>query len=632
MTLTCFFSYFLINDLVKNPLAAFAGATLFTCAYVNGHAASYPYGLGFSFLGAGQTNLIAVQWLPLYFFYLHRLIYFPKQRVRYTALSIMCLLLMSLTDWQFVLYAVIVTVFLFVFILFTKRSWLEKGFVFLRLSIVGIGWVALAFVPLLLPMIQESSKSPWLNVSDQSLYHSLDLVDYLWPGMVNPSYLAIAIMLFGFIYAWKQKINRESITFWAISGGFAAILTLGPKLIISRNITDFQMPYSLLYKLPLLNVGRDPGRFQTIYLIAFSILFAFGLRFLIERNFFLAALSRLSVYRSRLAIGGVIVSILSITIFGFVAESGKVKVLPYDVPAFYEQLSKDTDQYAILELPLFNYAGRGDMASVEENYQAYQAVYNKWRVSGRYSRDHHLSNPDIFAKRETYIRDFYYLGSDQEKLYRPGKDIIPDINFNRVAMPLLNYWKIRYIVVWKDSISDPSLLENYRKMITEALGSNPTPVYQDERMEAYRVPESQPLAEKLVLDIGSGWYDREIDKNGSFRWSDPTSEVPSELYVNNLTPDSVRVKLNAKLFNSVPAGKKQARTINVSINGYLAATYQFGEYGEAKDIEVDLTLPTGFNVITLSSPEPSLKQNDTTLDNRNFTFGASNVKINIVNN
>ena len=71
LALTCFFSYLLINELVRNPLAAFAGAALFTCAYANGHLSGYLNVLSFSYLGAGQTNMLAVQWLPLYFLYLH---------------------------------------------------------------------------------------------------------------------------------------------------------------------------------------------------------------------------------------------------------------------------------------------------------------------------------------------------------------------------------------------------------------------------------------------------------------------------------------------------------------------------------------------------------------------------------
>ncbi|MEI7555831.1 hypothetical protein, partial [Candidatus Chlorohelix sp.] len=414
LALTCFFSYLLINELVRNPLAAFAGAALFTCAYVNGHS--------YNILGAGQTNILAVQWLPLYFLYLHRLIYLPKQKVRNTVLSVVSLLLMSLTDWQFVLFAVLFTVLFFAFILFTRRRWLEKGLIFLQLSAVGGVWLALVFLPLLLPMIEESGKNSWLSISDQSVYRSMDLVDYLWTEMVNPGYLAIAIMLLGFGFAWRKKISREAITFWAISGVLGAILSLGPKLIIGGNITDFPMPYSFLYKLPLLSVGRDPGRFQTIYLITFSILFAFGIRFLIERHFFWSALSRLSVRWKRFVMSGVVVIILSISVFGFVAESGKVKAVPYDVPAFYEQLGKDTEQYALMELPLFSYAGRDGLVNPEGNRQAYQAIYNKWRISGRYARDHHLSNPTIFALRETYIRDFYWLGATQEKLYRTDKD------------------------------------------------------------------------------------------------------------------------------------------------------------------------------------------------------------------
>jgi hypothetical protein len=615
LVLTTFCGYLLINDFVQSPLASFAGAAIFT--YANDQV------LGF--FGAGQTEKLSAEWLPLYLFFMFRLVFRPSQWRLYGLLSILALFLLTFTDWQYTIYAVLTTALFFGFSLFTRRSWREKGLIFLKLAGVGGSWGGIIIFPLVLPMVDEANKNPWLSVSEQSLYHSLDLLGYLQPALTNPGYLPIALMLLGLVVALRNRENREMALFWAICGLFAMLFTLGPQLIIGGNVTDLPMPYALFYKIPGLSAGRDPGRFYTLFLLAFGLLLACGLKFLLERNFFMPVLSKIKLnWQAPLRLG-IVAGILVLSLSAFMIQTGKVEIDPLNTPKFFEEIAQDSEQYALLELPLFTEKGRG-----ENVYQAYQIIHNKLRFGGRYARDHKLANPNNFSKRETYYRDFYWQGSNRQDYFRPPKDFITPPDLQKVGLPLLNYWKVRYIILWKEAMPEKGRLEAQRSLVQAALGKNATPVYQDERMEAYKVPVGQSYPDKVVLDVGNGWYDSQTDGKGQYRWADSGADTPSELYLTNLTQESVRISLNADLFSFVAEGTKQPRTITVAINGYTAARYDFPEFGDEKKIELEISLPPGFNILSFSSPEaaqPASK--DLNQDARKLTFGARAISFTI---
>jgi len=612
LALTTFCGYLLINDFVQSPLASFAGAAIFT--YANDQV------LGF--FGAGQTEKLSAQWLPLYLFFMFRLVFRPKQWRRYGLLSIVTLFLLTFTDWQYTIYAVLTTALFFGFSLFTRRSWREKGLIFLKLAGVGGIWGGIIIFPLVLPMVDEANKNPWLSVSEQSLYHSLDLLGYVQPALTNPGYLPIALMVLGLVVALRSRESREMALFWAVCGLFAMLFTLGPQLIVGGNITDLPMPYALFYKIPGLSAGRDPGRFYSLFLLAFGLLMAYGLKFLLERKFFIPALSKIKLHWQPPLMFGIVAGILILSLAAFMIQTGNVEVDPLNTPKFFEEIAQDSEQYSLLELPLFTEGGRG-----ENVYQAYQIVHNKLRFGGRYARDHKLTNPNNFAKIAPYFRDFFWLGSPQETMYRPAKDITPSPDFSKIGTPLLNYWNVRYIIIWKEAMLS-RLLDRNRRLIEAGIGQNAKPVYEDARMEVYKVPTAPPLAEKLVLDIGRGWYDSQQNDRGIYRWADDSTGFPAEFFATNLTKEPVRAVFKATIFHFVPSIGKKIRTVTASINGFVASTYQFSDYYEEKDIQLELTIPPGFNIISFSSPDPVLPASaNKNEDGRKLNFGAMKISL-----
>ena len=175
---TNFCNFLLICRLVGNPLAAFAGSAI----------ATYGNFIVIGFLSAGQAQMISGEWLPLYILLMlcalhgtHReqskdvqweqagtnsteernqpvyeqMRTYPERRswLTFAALSVLVLVIMSLTDWQYVLYAVLVTIFYFVFLLLTRHNWREMQSGFIKLAAIGVAYGAIVFFPLVLPMI-----------------------------------------------------------------------------------------------------------------------------------------------------------------------------------------------------------------------------------------------------------------------------------------------------------------------------------------------------------------------------------------------------------------------------------------------------------------------------------------------
>ncbi len=618
LAFTTFCAFLLIRDLVGNSWAAFGGAALFT--YANHQVLGF-----FSF---GQTEKLSAEWLPLYLFFMFRTLHGSPASMQksnqswrlYLPLSILTLVILSLTDWQYLIYAVFTTLLYFGFILCTRRSWAEKRLIFFKLAGIGGIYAALVAVPLLLPMIKEAAESPWLSVSEQSIYHSRDLLDFVKPGLTNPGYLALAIGLFGLVVGWRKGgRTRETGLFWGLAATLACILALGPRLIVNEQITDLPMPYQLLYKLPVLSTGRDPERFYTIAMLGFGILTAFGLRYLGEwlptirpnfGNFF---------RRERLLAAMLTLVFLFVTLGGFVVEAGNAPVYPPDWPAIYQELAKDKDNYAVLELPLFTEHGRG-----ENTYQLYQVLHNKQRFGGRLARDHKLSNPNNFVKTSSLFHDLFLVKPTDQQFFYPEKDFLARTDYATQGLAILNYYKVRYIVIYKEALNDKDALAKGEKprfgaILKQVLGKDAVPYLDDRLTTVYKVPPAPTPANSLTLDIGNGWSSSQSETGFVYRWADNKDNQPSEFYAMNLTTQPVRAKFS---FTAFPF--KQPRTLKVAINGYEAGTFRLD--GERKPISIDITIPPGNNLITLSTPEPPLPTGDPK-DARLLTFGAYDIKL-----
>ena len=300
--------------------------------------------------------------------------------------------------------------------------------------------------------------------------------------------------------------------------------------------------------------------------------------------------------------------------------------LAADWPPFYRDvLAKDTDTYAILETPLFvGLGGRSDGV-----YAAYQTIYNKARFGSSIARDHTADNPDLFIKRATFFRDFFFLDkTTYTGLYRPTKaqDFLPTPDYRTLGLPLLNYYHVRYIVLYLNVLREFSsdATDTARQLVRQALGQDTRPVYTDAEMEAYRVPDGPPLATPLFMDTGSnGWWLPEKPQAGvPYRWADTRDGKSAELLLFNLSDAPRKERVQFTVFNY-----QTERAVSIAMDGKQVDTFTLAPIAE-RDVTLDLSVSPGMHLITLSSPQPPIPvANSGGRDNRLLSFGVRQVRM-----
>ncbi len=625
MALTTFCGYLFFKDFTGSSLAAFAGSAVFT--FGNDQLLGF-----YSF---GQAEKLAQWWLPLYLWCLFRALPGPQLRPLwwlYLLASVGTLVAMSLTDWQLLMYAVLLSLGYGIYSLFRSARWVILG----RLCVVGLGWLALVIFPLLLPMLAEANQNSWLSVSDQAVSHSRTLSQFIEVGSANPGYLVLGIIIAAFCLklqpagGWrnlrlpkastlglKGTANSFQPVFWLLAGLVAAVLSLGPRLIISDTNpqpTGISLPYAWLYKLPVLSTGRDPERFYLIVMLVVGLFLSLALP---------EILGRLGGRWWQLAPAVLTGLVLTITLSGYIAEVGQARVDPPNWPPFYSILAQDKEAYSILELPLFTELGRG-----EDTYEAYQSIHGKARFGGRLARDHKLSNPNNFAKQMTLFRDFYWLTRPNTalELVRPSKaqDIVSAPDYRQWSIPLLNFYNVRYIILYLDAFrpAGPKTLASAQALVRQALGTNVQPVYQDNNMLAYQVPADATAPTELFLDVGSnGWYPPENGSSGpAFRWANLQDYQAAEIIAFNATRSNqlAQVQFNAFSF-------QQTTSVSVWLNDRPSSTFQL-QPAQSQLITLNLTLPPGQHLLKFSTDKLS-RPTGNTADNRLLSFGITQLHL-----
>ncbi len=609
-------AFWMIRDLAGSAWAAFAGAALFTYAS--------PLVLGY-FIG-GQSNLLAAEWLPLFLFCVGRALrgrpvppggglaaaHDLRRWPVYAAAAVATLLIMSLTEWQYVLFAVVTTVLLFGFGLLEPIPRRVQATRFGKLALIGGAYALIAGPTLVWPMVQEAAANPWLDVSYQSVLHSVDLFDLLGPGLTNPGYPALLLAAAGLWLNRRSPAGPTART-WAAVAVVMYVLALGPVLQAGGTNTGIPLPYGALQSLPVLSIGRDPARFATIGLLGVSILAAFGLRDLAA-----GAARRLARPGRRLLLSaGLAVLLLAVSLPGYVAAAGDAVALPPDWPPFYAQLAQDPTHYAVLELPLFTEKGLR-----EHHYQFYQVLSGKYRFGGRYARDHALSNPHNFVKTASLFHDLWLLDDPAvtRDLFWPAHDFLQRTDYATQGLAILNYYDVHYIVLYNDALYPGWDEGAFQHILTQILGPNPQPTYQDRIMRVYAVPQGPPPANPITLDAGLGWSPAETRADGKvFRLADNRGGQASQLYTMNLT----RAPQEATLHFTVYAFQ-QPRTLTVRLNGQARQTLHLTP--DPQDVTIALTLPPGNNMITFDTPEPLLPTGNPA-DARLLSFGMYDVAL-----
>jgi len=432
----------------------------------------------------GHLAQMFVFLFPLAALFLYRAWKDPERR-RNGVLAGVFLALSILVDLKHIalFVAPLVGLFLAFHVVFERRRWNHARLTSMATTLVV---AALISAPFLMPLIARRVTGQLEHFYATGVVrHSADLTGFFVPPPEHPLYnnleplrdysanlasegwhenifyLGIVTLVLSGVAAWTGRRERD-VQFWVVVALAGMLLALGPFLKAGGRLVRLQvetytsyvpLPYYALQHLPFYDWGRTPGRVIEVTMLALAVLAACGTAVLLN------GLRR--TYRPLVALG-VAALILVDSLFIWPWPLGDA-----EVPAFYHQIAEDDQEYAILDLPLWEYRC--------ERYQLYYAtVHNHRIVGGLVTRRS--------ADAEAALREV-------ERMVRPNAAVASAESLAELG--------IRYVILHKQCLDDRGL-DAQTAFLREQMGD---PVYDDRWIRAFEVPGA-PQIEPTGRPIG----------------------------------------------------------------------------------------------------------------------------------
>ena len=294
------FMFALSNYFVKNKYASFLAGLVF--AFAPMHIAQ----------AYGHLDWTIIEWVPLFLLLYIKTI--DEKKLKYAAFaSISFVLLTFMGDIEqgiMVFFATIV--FTLLYLLLDRRKLLNRG------TIMNLGAFAVLtlifsspFIIAMLPYLGSGAFSAAQQNSGvtSSMMWSNNLLSFLLPSYYNGifnsaaqsytaqlygltykgityqidigdrvsfiGYTVLALVLIALYFDLKRNSLRH-LSIWLILGIVFAWLSLGPYLQVGSVVTGVPTIYMLYRAVPILNIIREPGRFDLIVTICLAMTAAFG--------------------------------------------------------------------------------------------------------------------------------------------------------------------------------------------------------------------------------------------------------------------------------------------------------------------------------------------------------------------
>ncbi|HQX08898.1 MAG TPA: hypothetical protein PKY66_00680 [Thermoflexales bacterium] len=391
---------------------------------------------------------------------------------------------------------------------------------------------------------------------------------------------------------------------WLAVLALALVFSLGPVLQVN-GISSFTvhqvpiaLPFAFLNSLPGLDVLRTPGRAMIVGYTALAILAGMGLK-----------LAQAGWRR----VGSVLPIVCAALL---VVECWNTPMTPWKppvVPAFYAEIAKDPDRYAVFDLPIrpereIGYAS--SYITYAARYQWFQLVHRKAIATGHVSR-----YPNIHPVFSEFVAESTNSTGYESDIRVNGAPASRYANA-RLELARNGY---RYVVVHK-----PDGLSGYDRGGWADLGvqtfvrtvfGNETPVRDDEQVTVYAVGSPPEVyAPSLVMQetFFSGW----VNGNSAQR----QAIVPTSFYLASPTKGLARLEiLVVGAYDRKLGGGANPRTLMVktAAGPPIVMPLQFGTR-----VAVEFPVAAGAQTITLTSslvdPDTGVEQ----IDRANLLLGA----------
>ncbi|MFH1182919.1 MAG: hypothetical protein V1690_01510, partial [Candidatus Moraniibacteriota bacterium] len=588
-----FFSFFL----------AFLGMWVFTKDITRSNWAAAVAGFIFAFAPfhfaqATATNIgtMHYEWLPWLAFFLHRFVRDPAWK--YALGSAIFVILTMAAEHQLLAFTLIFLIFYFPFLIFLYPESLKKWRLWAAVALGLIVVFAAGAVQFgKIWEIAHSDNNFLLPPYEQVENYSADVIDFLVPASFHTfwgksfnglrenltsnqegrqsfylGYLAILLVVSGLIRTFRNKagktqINRRFAIFFAMISLVFIILSLGPTLHLGgAGYLSQKLPYYWLYvAVPYWNYIRTTSRIFVIALFGWAFLAGLGAKALEK-------ISREQKVKSTLMLG-----MAGIMFIGLPLEYSSVPVPNLDLAysPFYDQLGKDPEKYNILEIP-------GSTSYEFGSYSTYtQRIHRKEKIDGidfaRSVKDHWG-----FQRNTPVIENLLYglpTGSPRSRsgeaggkagADNTGSDIVIT-DYNPVAVPLLDFYNIRYITVSKKQTGakfGAGEFQNTVNYIEQQLGLALT--YEDEFLKAYKVPSDQKRGHFLAIDasINDSWGQKE----GTGKSRGREAKDGAKMHLVNMNPQPINLEASFK------TSIKYLRRLEVLLDGAPAKNIFMQEF------------------------------------------------------
>jgi len=491
-------AYLLVKYLTEDKIAAFiSGAAFAFSPYHFAHA-------------SGHMGATTVEWIPFCALYLMKM--FKEKGLRNSIYAGLFFILVAMSDLQYMVFMGVMAGLLLAYEVWCALKSkclksealpiLKRYVVFASISIMGI-------LPIVYHMVSSGELALKVEPSEAITY-SADLLGFFIPstlhpifgGIVEPFYrsftgnpsesttfIGYTVLLLSFIALLRLR-KRGEVRFWIISSAFFTMISMGPILHVcgETKFTAFDvaipLPYIVLYHLlPPLENCRTVSRFFVIAVLSFAVLSGFGLSHILSK------LRNCKKY-------GLSILLLGLIVFEFMVAPFPTSFV--DKPSFYKKISKEEDRFALLEIPRLDY-------DAEVKFMYYQTIHGKPIVGGYYAR--FPRNVFYFQTKTPLIREAL-----PDQLKGSKMDILNQ-NLSEIGESILNYYKLRYVVIHKTYLSEEEI-HSIKSLLDSVFKREPI-IYEDEGLMVYEVKKD--LINQFMI-LGDHWHNLELHDGVPSRW------------------------------------------------------------------------------------------------------------------
>lgn len=466
--------FWLTKKLTGDPRAAFLAGLIYQ---------AWPFRL----TQLDHPNLLATQWIPVFFLFLICTI--RRGRWRDSLLTGLFFALVGYTRWQQLIPATLMGLTYFAC---TAPYWLPKNkrYVLPRLIVAGCAAVILLAPAVLLLLGQEESRNGITNLmrEGEETVMQTDVLAYVTPGGSHPvlgkhtrplydryysdrsgnrrftAYIGFVTLLLALAGVLSKR--RDSLP-WVLMAVFLILLALGPLLRLNGRFYQVPTLYGFLSPIGVIRLMRVPDRFNVFLALPTSVLAAYGVKAL------LAGKRRYARWQTAIVsclLGGLI-------LFEYLGMPVSLRHIA-SPPPFYAQLAGESDDFAVLNLPFDPLKAKF--------YMFGQTTHQRPILQGNLSR--------IPSSAYSYIDDNSWL-----RVLRQTNEMPPGLTDVSRQLATLAQDDIYYIIVHKTVVGGDRVVHWRRYLLAE-------PRYEDEQIVVYTTsPEAErdfDTIEELAPGLG----------------------------------------------------------------------------------------------------------------------------------